>query len=57
MEMSAEKLILIATSISLELAQDKSNEELFTYKNLFNAISNNLGTILAQRSNCKKKAD
>ena len=49
MEMSAEKLLLIATSISLELAKDKSTEELITYKNLFGAVSNNLGIILSQR--------
>lgn len=48
--LSPEKLILIASSFSIELAKDKSIEEINEYKNLFSLISNNLQAICGQRA-------
>lgn len=47
--MSPEKLILIASTISLEISKEKSIDELNAYKNLFSLISNNLSAICQQK--------
>lgn len=54
MKIEPEKLILIASIISLDIAKNKSLNEINTYKNLFSAISNNLQSYVNQYL-CNKK--
>lgn len=52
--MSPEKLILIASTISLELVQDKSAEEINFIKSLLSLICNNLQTYYFQKLTYEK---
>lgn len=44
-----QKLILLASTISLEIAKDKTIDELTAYKNLFSLISSNVSAICQQK--------
>lgn len=55
MNISPEKIVLIAAIIALDIADGKSIEEINTYKNLFNAISCNLQTYCHQAGYIDKK--
>ena len=46
---SPERLVLIASTIAIEISRDKTIDEINEYKNLFSLISNNLQTICGQR--------
>lgn len=48
MKIEPKKLILIATIIALDIADDKSINEINTYKNLFSTIANILQSIVNQ---------
>ena len=48
MKIEPKKLILIATIIALDIADNKSINESNTYKNLFSTISNILQSIVNQ---------
>ena len=48
MKIEPKKLILIATIIALDIADNKSINEINTYKNLFSTISNVLQSIVNQ---------
>lgn len=50
MNISPEKIILISAIIALDIAGGKSINEINTYKNLFNAIANNLQTYCNQKT-------
>lgn len=50
MNISPEKIILISAIIALDIAGSKSINEINTYKNLFNAIANNLQTYCNQKT-------
>ena len=54
MDISPNKLILIASIIAINIAENKSINEINTYKNLFSAIANNLQNIVNQTL-CNKK--
>lgn len=49
-----EKLILIASTIALNISKGKSLQEINAYKNLFSLISNNLQAITQQMLLAKK---
>lgn len=56
--MSPEEITLAATAIAVELARDKSTEEIYMLKNLLAQISQTLLTLAAQQQyinkNCNK---
>lgn len=54
MKIEPEKLILIASIISLDIAKNKPLNEINTYKNLFSAIVSNLQSYVNQYL-CNKK--
>jgi len=47
--LSPEKLVIIASTISIEISKDKTIDEINEYKNLFSLISNNLQAICSQK--------
>lgn len=47
---SPEKLVLLASSISIEIAKDKSIDEINEIKNLLSLIANNLQAIVSQKT-------
>ena len=49
MNISPEKMILIASSISLEIVKDKSLEEINSIRNLLNLICSNLQSYTQQK--------
>lgn len=49
MNISPEKIILVASIIALDIADGKSLNEINTYKNLFNSIANNLQSYCNQK--------
>ena len=54
-KLSPERLILVASSISLEIAKGKTLQEINAYKNFFSLISNNLSAIAQQKLFSDKK--
>ena len=48
MKMSPEKMVLLASSITVELCKGKTLEEIIDLKNLFNLINCNLQTYYQQ---------
>jgi len=56
--MSPEEITLAATAIAVELARDKSTEEIYMLKNLLAQISQTLLTLASQQQyinkNCNK---
>ena len=52
---SPEKLILLASTITLEIVKDKSVDEINACKNLFSLIANNLSSYCQQKSINKQK--
>lgn len=42
MNITPKQIILIASLIALDIAENKTTKEINSYKNLFNAIANNL---------------
>jgi hypothetical protein len=55
MDISPQKFVLISTIIALNIAEGKSVAEINTYKNLFNAVANNLQTFCNQALFCDSK--
>ena len=47
---SPEKLVLLASSMSIEIAKDKTIEEINEVKNLLSLIANNLQAIVSQKT-------
>lgn len=54
MDIPPNKLILIASIISINIAENKSINEINTLKNLFSTIANNLQSIVNQKLYNKK---
>lgn len=50
MSIDPKKIVLIGTIIAIDLANDKSINEINTYKNLFSIICNNLQAIVSQKA-------
>ena len=48
MKIDPKKLVLIGAIIALNIAEDKSLNEINTYKNLFSTIASNLQSIVNQ---------
>lgn len=48
MKIDPKKLVLIGAIIALDIAEDKSLNEINTYKNLFSTIASNLQSIVNQ---------
>ncbi len=48
-EMNEEQLTLLATTVALDLARDRSDAELLSLKNLLSQISQTLSFLYAQR--------
>ena len=55
MEIEPKKLILIASIIALDIADNKSINEINTYKNLFSTIASNLQSYVNQSLFNKKE--
>ena len=47
---SPEKLVLLASSISIEISKDKNIDEINEIKNLLSLIANNLQAIVSQKT-------
>ena len=54
MEISPEKLVLLATSIALEISKDKTINQINIYRNLFSTVASNLQAIINQQLYNKK---
>ena len=52
---SPQKIVLLASTISIEITKDKSIDELNAYKNLFSLISSNISAICQQKALNKVK--
>ena len=48
--LSPEKLVFLASSISIEIAKDKTVDEINEVKNLLSLIANNLQAIVSQKA-------
>lgn len=55
--MSPEELALLATSLGIAIAKDKTNDEINIIAIVLSQISTTLGTISIQRDNLKPKKD
>ena len=53
---SPEKLVLLASSISIEISKDKTIDEINEIKNLLSLIANNLQAICSQRAIYKNQS-